>query len=54
MKLQNAARMGDTQVAVDAYAPTSASFLVGFDPLSYSKIDAAFTIKAARHDCTID
>ena len=45
MKLQNAARMGDTQVAVDAYAPTAASFLVGFDPLSYSKIDGTNVTK---------
>ena len=37
MKLQSAARMGDTVVASDAYG--TAQVMVGFDPLSYSKID---------------
>ena len=37
MKLQSAARMGDTVVASDAYG--TAQVMVGFDQLSYSKID---------------
>ena len=37
MKLQSAALMGDTVVASDAYG--TAQVMVGFDPLSYSKID---------------
>lgn len=43
MKLSNAARMGDTVVATDAYG--TASVMVQYDPLSYSKIDGAQVTK---------
>ncbi len=38
MKLYNAARMGDTLLAADTYNPATTLY-VGYDPLSYSKID---------------
>ena len=37
MKLSQAARMGDTVVATDAYG--TASVMVQYDPLSYAKVD---------------
>lgn len=43
MKLQSAARMGDTVVASDAYG--TAQVMVQYDPMSYSKIDGAQVTK---------
>lgn len=47
MKLSKAAVMGDTQEAVDAYNLTGTKLQVGFDPLSYSKIDGVAVKKRA-------
>lgn len=47
MRLLNAARIGDTQVAVDAYNPTGRIMRVGFDPLSYAKVDGVSVRKRA-------
>ena len=47
MKLSNAAKMGDTQAALDAYNPSSGVFFVGLEPLSFSKIDGVAVKKRA-------
>ncbi len=43
MKLSSAARVGDTQLATDAYG--AETLMLGFDPLSYSKIDGTNVTK---------
>jgi len=45
MNLFNVARFGDTQSVTDAYNPMLPAFYVGFDPLSYSKIDGTSVTK---------